>query len=98
MPGRFTLHVRMMKVGYEDAELAKQFEMPYVVLRHTRPYDTTTPNYNWQIWDMKAFSIYTATTIQIDRESAAQAIRAILNFLAKQGMLTAPSFLPMTTR
>ncbi|MBO5281761.1 MAG: succinylglutamate desuccinylase/aspartoacylase family protein [Lachnospiraceae bacterium] len=88
MPGRFTPHVRMMKVGYEDVELAKQFGMPYVVLRNTRPYDTTTLNYNWQIWDTKAFSIYTATTTQIDRESAAQAIRAILNFLAKQGILT----------
>lgn len=87
MPGRFTPHVRMLKVGYEDAELAKQFGLPYVVLRNTRPYDTTTLNYNWQIWNTKAFSIYTATTTQIDRESASLAIRSIFNFLAKQGIL-----------
>lgn len=87
MPGQFTPHVRMMKVGYEDVELAKQFGLPYVVLRNTRPYDTTTLNYNWQVWDTKAFSIYTTTTNRIDRESASLAVKAVFNFLAKQGIL-----------
>ena len=50
MPGNFTPHVRMMKTGFEDVELAKKFGMPYVVVRNPRPYDTTTLNYNWQIW------------------------------------------------
>ena len=50
MPGNFEPHVRMMKTGFEDVELAKKFGLPYVVIRKTRPYDTTTLNYNWQIW------------------------------------------------
>lgn len=37
MPGRFTPHVRMMKAGYENVEMVKEFGMPYVVLRNTRP-------------------------------------------------------------
>lgn len=87
MPGKFTPHIRMMKAGFENVELAKEFGMPYVILRNTRPYDTTTLNYNWQIWETNAFSIYTTTTAQADKESAGTAIRSILTFLAKQGIV-----------
>lgn len=87
MPGKFTPHVRMMKAGYESVKLAKQFGMPYVVLRNVRPYDTTTLNYNWQCWNTRAFSLYTTTTNQIDKESANTAIRSILTFLSKQGIV-----------
>ncbi|MGN1148389.1 MAG: M14 family metallopeptidase [Lachnospiraceae bacterium] len=87
MPGKFTPHIRMMKTGFENVELAKQFGMPYVVLRNTRPYDTTTLNYNWQIWETNAFSIYTTTTAEVDKESAATAIRSILTFLSREGIV-----------
>lgn len=87
MPGKFTPHIRMMKAGYENVELAKKFGMPYVVLRNTRPYDTTTLNYNWQVWETNAFSIYTTTTTQIDEESAAMAVRSVLNFLSKEDIV-----------
>lgn len=87
MPGKFTPHVRMMKAGYESVELAKKFGMPYVVLRNVRPYDTTTLNYNWQCWETRAFSIYTTTTNQIDKDSADAAIRNILTFLSKEGIV-----------
>lgn len=87
MPGKFTPHIRMMKAGYENVDLAKDFGMPYVVLRNTRPYDTTTLNYNWQIWETDAFSIYTTTTSHIDKKSAAMAVRSILKFLSKQGIV-----------
>ena len=41
--------------------------MLYVVIRKVRPYDTTTLNYNWQVWDTQAFSLYTTTTTHIDQ-------------------------------
>lgn len=84
MPGSFVPHVRMMKTGFEKVELAKQFGLPYVVLHTPRPFDTTTLNYNWQIWETNAFSIYTTNTSRIDHVSAAQAVEAILNFMSKQ--------------
>lgn len=87
MPGKFTPHVRMMKAGFENVELAKKFGMPYVVLRKTRPYDTTTLNYNWQIWETHAFSIYTTTTAEVDKKSADMAVRSIFTFLSKEGIL-----------
>lgn len=86
MPGTFMPHVRMMKAGMENVELAKKFGMPYVVLRNTRPYDTTTLNYNWQIWETNAFSLYTTTTSSVDKASAYQAIQGILTFLSKEGI------------
>lgn len=87
MPGRFMPHVRMMQTGYESVDMAKQFGLPYVVLRKIRPYDTTTLNYNWQIWETDAFSIYTTSTTQIDKASAKEAIHSVLRFLAKQGIV-----------
>lgn len=86
-PGKFMPHVRMMQTGYEDVELAKQFGMPYVVIRKIRPYDTATLNYNWQIWETDAFSIYTTATSEIEKDSAHEAVRAILRFLSKQGIV-----------
>lgn len=87
MPGNFTPHIRMMKAGFENVELARKFGMPYVVLRNTRPYDTTTLNYNWQIWETHAFSIYTTTTAQVDKESAGMAVRSVLTFLSKENIV-----------
>ena len=87
MPGAFVPHVRMMKTGYEDVRLAQQFGLPYVVLHTPRPFDTTTLNYNWQIWETKAFSVYTTNTASLDKESAGRAVEAILNFLSKQEVI-----------
>jgi len=87
MPGKFMPHVRVMKTGYENLELAKQFGMPYVVQRNIRPYDTTTLNYNWQIWETDAYSIYSTSTTEIDHKSAKDAVHSVLRFLSKQGIL-----------
>lgn len=87
MPGSFVPHVRMMKTGFENIELAAQFGLPYVVLHKPRPFDTTTLNYNWQIWETHAFSIYTTNTSRVEHTSARQAVEAILNFMSKQGII-----------
>lgn len=88
MPGIFIPHVRIMETGYEDMEDAKLFGMPYVVLRKPRPYDTTTLNYNWQIWGANAFSLYTSETETLNAETADMAVKGILNYLAKTGTVT----------
>lgn len=89
MPGMFMPHVRMMSTGKENVEQAKLFGMPYVVLRKVRPYDTTTLNYNWQIWDTNAYSVYTATTDTIDEASAKQGVKSVLHFLKSIGVIDA---------
>lgn len=84
MPGNFIPHVRMMKTGYEDVEEAKIFGMPYVLVREPKPYDTTTLNYNWQVWETDAFSMYTSATDTVDKESARIGIDAVLRFATKK--------------
>ena len=87
MPGNFVPQIRIMKTGLENVDMARQFGLPYVVLHHPRPFDTATLNYNWQIWETEAFSLYTSSTGEVDKNSASMGERAILNFLSKQGII-----------
>lgn len=86
MPGAFVPHVRVMKTGYEDPELAVRFGLPYVIIHTPRPFDTTTLNYNWQIWGAKAFSVYTTSNGPLDPSSAREGVEAVLGFLSSQGL------------
>lgn len=96
MPGDFVPHVRLMDEGFSDPAVALQFGLPYVVIRKVRPYDTTTLNYNWQVWDTQAFSLYTSTTSRIDPNSAGLAVLSVMNFLSRQGVIKYTP--PETTR
>lgn len=87
MPGDFVPHVRLMDEGFSSPGIAEQFGLPYVVIRKVRPYDTATLNYNWQVWETQAFSLYTSTTARIDQNSAGQAVLAVMNFLSSQGII-----------
>lgn len=87
MPGDFIPHVRMMETGFQNPGLANLFGLPYVVIRKPKPVDTTTLNYNWQIWDTSAFSLYTNATDRIDQVSARQAVASVLRFLVRTGIL-----------
>ncbi|MCD8222194.1 MAG: M14 family metallopeptidase [Clostridiales bacterium] len=87
MEGEFVPHVRMMDTGFQNASLANLFGLPYVVIRKPRPYDTTTLNYNWQIWNSNAFSVYTSNTSQIDEKSARMTVALVLRFLTRMGIL-----------
>lgn len=87
MPGDFVPHVRYMKEGYTSVEDAQKFGMKYIVERTVRPYDTATLNYNWQVWDTKAFSLYTNTTSKISKTGAGQAVMSVMNFLANNDII-----------
>lgn len=87
-PGDFVPHVRYMKEGYTTKEDAEKFGLKYIVERVVRPYDTATLNYNWQVWDTKAFSLYThSATSQISVTGAGQAVLSVMNFMANNGII-----------
>lgn len=93
MPGEFQPHVQMMQTGYETPKKARDFGLPYVVVRKPRPYDTTTLNYNWQIWETNAYSVYSGTTARISEEGANLAADAVERFMICSGILKGtPSF------
>jgi hypothetical protein len=87
-PGIFLPHVKIMDTGFTDTELLKDFGLEFGIIRKPRPYDTTTLNYNWQIWETKAFSVYANDTDEIDEKAADTAVCAILRFMNKQGIIS----------
>jgi uncharacterized protein len=87
LPGEFIPHVRMMDTGYQNTELALKFGLPYVFIRKPKPYDTTVLNYNWQVFDTQAFSIYSGDTDIINKKSAKIAWNSILRFLNNMGII-----------
>ena len=87
MQGDFIPPVRMMDTGDQNPSLANLFGLPYVVIRSPKPYDTTTLNYNWQIWETSAFSVYTSATDRIDEASAKQAVASVMRFLSRMGII-----------
>ena len=87
MPGEFQPYVQMMRTGYENPEKARDFGLPYIVVRDPRPYDTATLNYNWQIWETDAYSVYSGTTTRISRSGAERTADAIERFMICNGML-----------
>ena len=87
--GDFLPHVKIMETGFTEHEYMKDFGLSYAFVRTPRPYDTTTLNYNWQVWGTKAFSLYTNATDTIDEPSAKIAVDAILRFMSKRGIINA---------
>ncbi len=87
MPGEFQPYVQMMRTGYENPEKARDFGLPYIVVREPRPYDTATLNYNWQIWETDAYSIYSGTTTRISTEAAEMVDDAVERFMICSGIL-----------
>ena len=99
-PGNFLPHVKMMDTGFTDPVLMKDFGLEFGIIRKPRPYDTTTLNYNWQIWETKAFSVYANATDVIDERGAEEAFNAILRFLDKQSIVavnTPPGYVTKLT-
>ncbi|MGI6224500.1 MAG: succinylglutamate desuccinylase [Prevotella sp.] len=85
--GDFVPHVRMLKTGYEDVKTAQLFGFPYITVRTPLPFDTTLLNYNWQVWNTKAFSVYAGETDRVNMSNCKQTVDAILRFLHRIGVL-----------
>jgi hypothetical protein len=73
----------MLRTGYEDIDTACLFGMKFVTTCEPRPFDTTLLNYNWQLWNTKAFSVYAGQTDQIDIENSETTIDAILRMMSR---------------
>jgi len=87
LPGRFVPHVSIMETGFQNVKLARKFGLPYVLLRKPKSYDTAVLNYNWQIFETDAFSLYSGETNIIDKDSAKVTWLAVLRFLNNVGAI-----------
>lgn len=87
LPGNFLPHVRIIHTGLENVDDAHLFGLPYIVVSEPKPIDTVLLNYNWQIWDTQAFSLYAGTTEVIDKDMAEVSINAICCFMKEKCLL-----------
>lgn len=88
LPGVFLPHIRLCRTGYEPVDEARLFGLPYVDVRDTQPFDTVLLNYNWQIWQTHAFSLYAGGTATIDCRLAQRTECAVLRFAQRTGLIT----------
>lgn len=88
LPGNFLPHIRLIRTGFEDIDDARLFGLPYVEVSDPKPFDTVLLNYNWQIWETQAFSLYAGTTDVIDYTMAGKSIDAICRFMWRKQMTT----------
>ncbi|CAJ0600780.1 unnamed protein product [Cylicocyclus nassatus] len=87
--GDFVPHVRSMQTGFQDNSIAADFGVAYNVIREPQPIDTTTLNYNWQVFETCAFSLYSGPTSRVDVVAAEKSVEDILRFLKKRGVISA---------
>lgn len=87
VPGDFVPHIRMLKTGYEAVNEARLFGLPFITIHKPLPFDTALLNYNWQIWNCKAFSLYSGHTDRINRQAAQQSVDAVMRFLHKTSII-----------
>ncbi len=85
--GGFIPHVRIVQTGYEDVETGRLFGLPYVCLHKPLPFDTTLLNYNWQIWETKAYSLYSGESSRSEIKPAADTVETLLRFMSRTGMV-----------
>ncbi|MFI3318994.1 MAG: M14 family metallopeptidase [Rikenellaceae bacterium] len=88
IPGEFIPHVRMLRTGFQPEQEATYFGLPYVYIRDVSPYDTALLNYNWQIWETKAFSLYTGNTDKLEVGCVNEAVDSLLRFMVNLGFLS----------
>jgi len=80
-------YVKLIQSGYEDLECAKDLGIGFI---HYRPYDpveTAMLQYNWQLWETKAFSIVFGKNGAIDQNDSDEVHTALVRFLSKRGLL-----------
>ena len=89
--GNFEAHVRVTHeshISQESLSSADAFGLPYVGSREPTSFDTAMLNYNWQVWDTHAFSVYSQATDTLDPKSARLVRESILRFLHSRQLIT----------
>jgi predicted deacylase len=94
LEGEFLPHVKVMDTESEEKpsdpksyDALADFGMPYGLIRKPFPYDTATLNYNWQVWNCQAFSLFASYTDHIGKQSTQNAVSAALRFLISKGLV-----------
>ncbi|HUX49820.1 MAG TPA: M14 family metallopeptidase [Spirochaetia bacterium] len=85
--GQYVNHVRIHSTGYENVTDALKFGFRYLHLHEPNPQETGSLNYNWQIWNTKAYSLLGGQSFAVDTAQTDETVRAILRFLRQTQVL-----------
>jgi hypothetical protein len=80
-------HIELLKSGWEDIEGAKKFGLKMIHHKELESIDTVTLQYNWQLWETKAYSIICPSAQQIDQATSDQILQAMIRFFYKNKIL-----------
>ena len=80
LSGNFAPHVRLMHTGDEETSAAEEFGLPLVYCHEPTSYDTAVLNYTWQVFETKAYSLYSGSTDVICHDMAKQSWLSVLRF------------------
>ena len=85
-------YIKLYKSGFEDLQSAKKFGFKIIHHRTMKSIDTVSLQYNWQLWETKAYSIMCPNLNQVDNKVASQINQGILRFMNKTGIINYPIF------
>jgi hypothetical protein len=80
-------YVKLIQSGYEDLESVKDLGIGFIHYRPYEPVETAMLQYNWQLWETKAFSIVFGKNGAIDQGVSDEVHTSIVRFLSKRKML-----------
>lgn len=80
-------YVKLFKSGFEDIEGAKTFGFRLISHRELMPIDTVSLQYNWQLWETKAYSVMCPNSSQIDLDSSNDVFEGVIQFLSKNSLI-----------
>ncbi len=86
-PSNCLPHIKLFKSGYEDLEGAKKFGFKIIHHSVVRSIDTVTLQYNWQLWETKAYSIVCPVDNLVDDNISNQIHQAMLRFMDRSGVI-----------
>lgn len=86
-PSNCLPHIKLFKSGYEDLEMAKNFGFKIIHHSELRSIDTVTLQYNWQLWETKAYSIVCPLDNLVDNNISSQIHQAMVRFMDKAGVI-----------
>lgn len=85
-------YVKLIQSGYEDIESAKDLGIGFIHYRAHDPIETVMLQYNWQLWETKAFSIVFGKNGTIEQSVSDEVHTALVRFLSKRNIIDFPVF------
>jgi len=87
-PGTYVPHVRFHRTGWEDLAGARAFGLPDIHLHEPNAQETGSLNYNWQVWNTKAYSLVGGRAFHAESADIRTYDEALLRFLSYVGALS----------